>query len=124
MSRKNIFEMVAESFDLQIEISRLYTLSEKQETIAYHRTRYTLRDFVAAEGFSTWRNRGRCLDLGDFLSVLNYGQLWETAHSNEHSLFTLIEIIYNLWYIAERRINSSYGSIYGIGNYALIKKSK
>ena len=122
MARRNIFEIMTDTFDLQTEISRLYKLSAKLKTISLYREIYTLRDFVAAEGFSTWHNRGHCLDLDDYLSTLNYGQLWESAYSDENSLLTLIEIIYNLWYIAENRINRSFGTIHGNVNYTLIKK--
>lgn len=122
LSRKNIFEIVSETFDLQIELNRLYRLFEKQATVYDSQNRYTLKGYVKDVAFSSWRNRGRCVDVYDFLSMLDYDRLWERAKSNIMDFFTLVEIIYNFWYIADRYIHASYG--YGdlVRNFVLLKK--
>ena len=122
MSRKNIFEMVAEIFDVSIELDRMYRLFEKRGIVSSYPYTYTLRDYIKNVGFSTWRNRGRCVDLNDFLSLLDYDALWQSAQTDVQDLFTLVEIIYNFWYVAERKVNASYGSGDSGRDFRLLKK--
>lgn len=123
MSRKNIFEIVSESFDLSLEIKRMSRLFEKEKTVyvtidGY----YTLKGYVEARGFSRWRNRGRCVDVNDYLSLLKYDKLWLSANSNIQDLFKLIEIIYNFWHIAESRTSTSYGGDDRARNFVLLRE--
>lgn len=122
MSRKNIFEMVADTFDVSIELDRMYRLFEKRAIIYISYRYYSLREYIKQQGFSTWRNRGKCIDLNEFLSLLEYDKLWKSARTDVEDLFTLIEIIYNFWYIADRKLNASYGfEDYNI-DFNLLKK--
>jgi hypothetical protein len=107
MSRKNIFEMVADIFDISIELNRMFRLVEKKGTIYFQHHTYTLRDYIKYYGFPKWRNRGRCVDLTDFLTLLNYDDLWTNAQTDVQDLFTLIEIVYNFWYIADQTVHAS-----------------
>lgn len=122
MSRKNIFEIVNGIFDVSIELNRLYRLFEGKETVRSFLDNYTLRDYIFNEGFATWRNRGRCVDLNDFLSLLEFDKLWDTAKGNTQDFFTLIEIIYNFWHIAERKASAAYGYDERAQNFRLLKK--
>lgn len=122
MSRKNIFDMVAEIFDLPRELNRLYRLFEKERIVYYRPDTHSVREYVYLYGFSTWRNRGRCVDANDFLSLLGYDQLWISASDNTYDLFTLIEIIYNFWYITDRRQHIAQGYSDGATKFKLLKK--
>lgn len=122
MSRKNIFEMVADIYDLPHELKRMRRLFEKQDTISNYPYTYTVRSYVNAQGFSRWRNRGHCLDVDDFLSLFEYDKLWDSAETNIEDLFKLIEIIYNFWHIAESRTSTSYGCNDQARNFVLLKK--
>ena len=123
MSRKNIFEMVAEIFDLSRELKRMRRLFENDATVYVSvEGYYTVRGYVKEHGFSRWRNRGRCVDANDFLSLLEYDKLWDSAKNNMQDLFTLIEIIYNFWHIAESRTSTSYGSDDRSRSFGLLKK--
>ncbi len=122
MSRKNIFEMVAEIFDISIELDRMYQLFEKRGTVYFQHKTYTLRSYINYDGFSKWRNRGRCVDLKDFLSLLDYDALWSNAKMDVQDLFTLIEIIYNFWYVADRKTYVSHGSGDEGRDFRLLKK--
>ena len=53
MARKNIFEMVAEIFDVSIELNRLYRLFEKRGTVNVYPGVHTLRGYIKDKGFST-----------------------------------------------------------------------
>lgn len=122
MARKNIFEMVAEIFDVSIELNRLYRLFEKRGTVNVYPGVHTLRGYIKDKGFSTWRNRGRCVDLNDFLSLLDYDSLWSKAETDVQALFTLIEIIYNFWHIADRKADASHGAGDIVRDFRLLKK--
>ena len=122
MARKNIFEIVADIFDISMELDRMYRLFEKRGTVYFEFRVYTLRDYIKNEGFSSWRNRGRCVDMNDFLSLLDFDKLWRTAETNPQDLFTLIEILYNFWYIASNRTHSQYNQDQYGRDFALLKK--
>ncbi|MEF2812589.1 MAG: hypothetical protein U0N60_09370 [Oscillospiraceae bacterium] len=70
----------------------------------------TVLDYVNTTGFSCWKNRGRCVDASDFLQQFGYTELWYSAENIPTDFFTLVEIIYNFWYIANRAARVS---IYG-----------
>ena len=122
MSRKNIFEMVAEVFDISIELDRIHRLFENKTTVCAHSRYYSLYDYIKYRGFSTWSNRGRCVDLNDFLSLLEYDRLWCGAKTDVQDLFTLIEIIYNFWHIADRKADASQGPGEAVRDFRLLKK--
>ena len=122
MARKNIFEMVADYFDISIELERMYRLFEKKGTVYLQHKIYALKDYIRLDGFSRWRNRGRCVDLNDFLELLAYDTLWRDAQIDVQDLFTLIEIIYNFWYIADRKANASLGSGDAARDFRLLRK--
>lgn len=122
MARKNIFEMVAEIFDVTTELKRMYRLFEKRGIVPWNYRSYTVREYISLVGFSAWRNRGRCVDLSDFLSLLDYDSLWSNAKTDILALFTLIEIIYNFWYIVEKRTSLSYSSGDDSRDFRLLRK--
>lgn len=104
MSRKSIFDVVSESFDLVHELLRIKRLFEVEHAVYVNSisSNYSVLKYVDKYGFYQWRNRGRCIDANDFLSILEYEELWRTAPSNPQNLLTLIEIIYNFCWIAKR----------------------
>lgn len=102
MSRRSIFEMVAEVYDLPQELERMRRLSEREPLIPWGYGGCSVLHYMKIEGFSTWKNRGRCVDIDEFLELLDYKKLWGTAASNINDLLMLIEIIYNFWHISTR----------------------
>ncbi len=111
ISRKNIFELVNETFDLPLELRRMKRLFEQEQIVLESPWTYTtVLDYVNTTGFSCWKNRGRCVDASDFLQQFGYTELWYSAENIPTDFFTLVEIIYNFWYIANRAARVS---IYG-----------
>ena len=86
MSRKNIFEIVNEKFDLHREILRMKRLFEDEEIMEDDLYTYTILEAAKDVGFAAWKNRGRCVDAEDFLSRLNYDFLWNNATNSETDL--------------------------------------
>lgn len=122
MSRRNIFEIVAGTYDLPLELTRIRRLFENIGIVeVYPYGNYSLRRYVKDYGFSKWRNRGRCVDADDFLSQLWYDKLWLTSQVDVQDLLTLIEIIYNFWYIADMQTHASYGVSERAMNFVLLK---
>lgn len=60
--------------------------------------------------------------MNEFLSLLEYDRLWDSAKTNVQDLFSLIEIIYNFWYIADRKVDASQGSGNNVRDFRLLKK--
>lgn len=109
ISRKNIFEVVNSSFNLSHELSRMKRLFEEEDIVAIGGWIFTsVRGYVGTSGFSKWKNRGRCVDADDFLSLFEYEKLWDTASANPDDFFTLVEIIYNFWHIVDGQAYTSY----------------
>lgn len=100
MSRKNIFEIARQTFDLSLEIKRIRRLFEEVETVYRDGYYYTLVRYVRHKGFSKWPNRGHCIDVTDYLSMFDLEKLWSAAVNNPHDMLILIEIVYDFWYIA------------------------
>ena len=103
MSRKNIFDLVSTSFHVDHELDRIRRLfiEEKPVFVYSIRTDCSVLRYVDKYGFYQWRNRGRCIDVNDFLSVLGYDELWNSAPSNLQDFLTLIEIVYNFCWIVK-----------------------
>lgn len=123
MSRKSIFEIVADTFDLSRELVRIKRLFEK-ETVVYmpYEFDHSVLEYVKSAGFSAWKNRGRCVDADDFLSLLGYKKLWQSAETDELDLFLLLEIVYNFWHIVNHRTHTLYRYDDRGRNFALLKK--
>ena len=104
MSRLNIFELIAKNNNMASDVSRLDKLFD-----GYYLTRscssgtkYSLKEFVDDYCFNDWLNCGRCLDVKDYLATLQYTNLKQYAALGDLDAFlTLIEVIYNFWFLAE-----------------------
>lgn len=95
--RKSIFDIVAESVDMESEASRLVTMSSEEKTLVVGGHYYTLFDYVDEYCFDEWVQRGHFVDVDDFLEALEYDDLKENAIHNVDAFLTLIELIYNFW---------------------------
>lgn len=123
MPRKNIFEIVAENFDISRELARIKRSFEAEYTVSIECPEHcTVLFFVKGFGFSRWKNRGHCVDANDFLQLLGYKDLWKTAQSNLQDLLTLIEIVYNFWHIANAGTSSQYYQDQHGRDFILLKK--
>jgi hypothetical protein len=115
--------MVAEVFDLPRELARIKRLFETEPVVDSHQAyNHSVLEYVKGWGFSNWKNRGRCVDADDFLSLLGYRKLWKAAESDEKALLTLIEIVYNFWYIVYYQAHTGHSYDNRGRNFALLKK--
>lgn len=104
MSRINIFELIAKNNRIDKDVLRLEKLFEDYYFAISNSTgeKYTLKEYVNAYCFDNWTNCSRCLDVEDFLDTIQYAYIKRLAYMEDrNSFFTLIELIYNFWYLAE-----------------------
>lgn len=106
MSRKNIFDIIAESFDLKLELKRIkYMFEDKGILYSVKHGYVSILNYVRREGFFHWKNRGRCVNADDFLEQFNYDKLWENAITDMQDMLLLIEIVYNFCYVASKNFH-------------------
>lgn len=92
--RKSIFDIVKNNTDQASDVIRLESMFLREGFLRVNGdTVYTLKDYVEDYCFGTWKYRGHCLDVDDFLKTVNYNDLRRSAIFNLEDLFTLIELI-------------------------------
>lgn len=105
--RKSIFEKANQNNTVTLDVSRIIILSENENIISDGFYSYTLKGFFRQFCFPEWANRGHCIDLDDFLSLIDYSNTKALAKNGidlENSLLDLIELIYNFWVMADDRL--------------------
>ena len=114
MRRKNIFELLSSNFNLATEAVRIDRLFRKEilfgdwslskEYGIPEPENHTLTSFVDKFCFEDWKNRGRFIDVDDFLTSIDYENRFYLGKSGvlEHFI-ELIEIVYNFWQMAENK---------------------
>lgn len=103
------------------EANRLIYLAEQEDIISCARCEEDLFSFIDEYCFTKWEGRGHFVNLKDFLRALNYDILKRDATINIDSFFTLIELIYNFFYLAAICIDKYYRSYKPIGNFFHLK---
>ncbi len=107
MVRSNIFELLGSRWDVQEELARINRLFDEEDVIADGLSSYTLKEFVDTYCFEDWKNRGRYIDVDDYLQTLDFDGLFKRSSSCIENFITIIEIIYNFFYLAYQNINAS-----------------
>lgn len=107
MARKNIFELLSEKWNFLDELARLRRLFDEDDVILAYSTSHTLKHFVDYYCFEDWKNRGRYIDMDDYLEALNFEALCRTATKDIECFLTAIEIMYNFYYVAYTTISGN-----------------
>lgn len=118
--RRSIFEIVSKKVDAAGDIKRIITIFENEETI-FNINYYTIKQYVQKYSFLNWKHRNHAINLDDYLTMVGYTNLKKTAYTNEESMLTLIELIYNFWYLVLQDIAIVKNKIKPFGNYYHIK---
>lgn len=121
--RKSIFDIVKSNTDPASDALRLDSMFREEKTLEIYDEQYTLEKYIDNYRFGMWKQRGHCLNVEDFLETLGYDTLRRSAAANTESLFTLIEVIYNFWYLADCDLNkpSNAMSMSWYGNFVHLK---
>lgn len=120
--RKSIFDIVAENNNQKKDVERIIFMGQHEKIIKdYFGKEYTLIDFVDVCCFSKWPHRNHCLDVDDYLKSLNYDVLKIDATFDIESMMTLIELMYNFWYLSKKYVFRNPDYYNCIGNYYHLK---
>lgn len=107
--RRSIFDIVSDSMDLKTEVQRIIKMSSVENVLCVNDYSYkTLFDFVDIYCFKRWKSRGHCLNVKDFLCALYYEQLKKNAEVDANSMLTLVELVYNFWYLSNDKFDEDY----------------
>lgn len=102
--RKSIFDIVSEKLDMNSDTDRLISMAETEKTIELIGFGgQTIFHFVDLYCFKEWKHRSRYIDLSDFLKALDYTSLKVQAKSDVETHLMLIELLYNIWYLAKNK---------------------
>lgn len=122
--RKSIFDIVAESIDMESETNRLVTMSSEEDVLVINSYSYkTLFDYVNEYCFKNWAQRSHFIDVDDFLQALEFEDLKGEAAYNVDAFLTLVELIYNFWELSHNKFydNEKRYRMQWCGNYYHLK---
>lgn len=94
MVRKNIFQLVEESYNIQDEIRKINKLFEEEAYFSVGHSNETLYYLIEEYLFSAWEYRGTCIDLEEYLRRVN-ATLSEKGKIDEVVIVNLLETLEN-----------------------------
>lgn len=94
MARKNIFQLVEESYNIQDEISKINQLFNEEEYFEKGYTSYTLQQLLDEYLFSDWKYRGTCLTTDEYFSRAN-ADISIFGSTNEDQIINHLEVLEN-----------------------------
>lgn len=106
MERRNIFDVVRENTDLDVEVERIQELFDTVYTIENSIHSWTIYEVVNTDLFDEWKCRGHCLELDDFLARAEYDALQDYASDGGEPLLLFIELIYNFWWLVDNKLKT------------------
>lgn len=101
MVRKNIFDIVSESINMENEVDRIVALAKTEKVMLRMRCNRSLLEYVDVYCFSQWKHRGHCINTEDFCKSLNYNTIVKEAKKDVNAFIILIELFYNFWFLAD-----------------------
>lgn len=120
--RKSIFDIVAENNNQKRDVERIIVMAEDEKTLedsgGYQ---HTLFEFVDEYCFDNWEKRNHCLNVDDYLDMLDFDILKIEAIYDIAPMLTLIELVYNFWILSEQKVNDDSGDFDCFGNYYHLK---
>lgn len=122
--RKSIFDIVAESIDMESEANRLVAMSSEEKVLVVDYYTYkTLFDYVNEYCFKDWAQRSHFVDVDDFLEALEFETLKDEAACNVDAFLTLVELIYNFWELSHNKFyeDKTEHKLQWCGNYYHLK---
>lgn len=125
MSRTNIFELLSANNSFERDAERITTLATEvpfakkgEEGVLV----YSLFDFVDKYCFRRWANRGRCINVYDFLDTIGVGNALDCEPDSYDSFFVFVEAIYNFWYLAMNHLKSGHSSFHASNEARELKR--
>lgn len=95
MSRKNIFQLVEESYDIQSEIRKINRLfANENYFVEGFATYYSLKKLIEGYLFSEWKYRGTCISVDEYFIRAN-ASITPGKKSTEEQIINNLEIMEN-----------------------------
>ena len=94
MSRKNIFQLVEENYNIQYEIRKLNDLFTRDIYFSCGSTNKTLKELIDGYLFADWKFRGTCLNTKEYFIRVN-ASIDMYKRNSENSIINNIEVIEN-----------------------------
>ena len=98
--RRSIFDILAETYNQRDEVERIIKSIGNEKTLYFNYKSMTILSFVDENCFPDWKQRGHCLDLVDFMKTVGFSELKDKATTDVNAFLTLIELLYNIWYLS------------------------
>ena len=95
MARKNIFQLVEESYDIQNEIQKINKLFKTQEYFEGSSRYYTLPKLLESYLFDDWKYRGTCVTIDEYFQRAN-AQIRSVFNATEDQIINNLEVMENL----------------------------
>ena len=106
MTRKNIFELLKEKYNIEHEMNKITTLFYSQmfkyiDSYTYKQTIYKIENIVDNRLLFAWKQRNSCLSCNEIKAKLNL----EHEYSRLDNVILILEYYENLIYLVDRHIN-------------------
>lgn len=94
MARKNIFQLVEENYDIQIEIRKINKLFNSEYYFSKTYNYYSLKSLLEEYLFTDWKYRGTCIKPEEFFVRAN-ASISSSSRNAESTIINNLEVIEN-----------------------------
>lgn len=94
MARKNIFQLVEESYDIQTEVKKIGRLFASENYFELGFQYSTLKKLVEEYLFSDWKYRGTCISVEEYLTRAK-ADIPHTGKAKEEQIINFLEVMEN-----------------------------
>ena len=94
MARKNTFQLVAENYNIDIEIKKINKLFFKENYFISGFNTYTLPELIKTYLFSNWKYRDTCVSIEEYLARAN-AIIKDAAKPTEAQIINNLEVMEN-----------------------------
>lgn len=97
--RKSIFQIIEENDNLERKIGRIVQLFQNELIVVLQSKNvtesYSMKTVIDEGLFKTWKQRRYCVNLDEYLEILEYEDL--CLNSDMESFIVITELVYNFW---------------------------
>ena len=124
MSRRNIFELLKENYDIKYEMNKITTLFDSQlfkhiDSYTYNQTICTIENIVDNRLLFTWKQRNSCLSCNEIKIKLDL----KFDYSTLDNVILILEYYENLIYLVDRHINLNIVNYQKFKEYIMLKEN-
>lgn len=94
MARKNIFQLVEDSYDIQSEIKKINRLFSNEHYFGDEYHYYSLAKLLKEHLFYIWKHRGTCISIDEYLTRAN-AIIPNTGKAKEDQIINNLEVMEN-----------------------------